>query len=215
MASVSALVLDFDGLILDTETPLIDAWSAVHDELGARFDRARGEAIIGHIGIVFDPWESLPADLDRSTLQERFVVHKDRLIARQPVLPGVIALLDHARDTHLALAVASNSAHAHVDRHLQRLGLFDRFAAVVCREDVDRGKPAPDLYREACRRLGVAPTAAVAFEDSVPGHQAAHTAGLRVVVIPNSCTIAHAFPHAARRLNSLDDLPPDELLASL
>lgn len=212
---VSALVLDFDGLILDTETPLIDAWAAVHAEQGGVFDRARGQSIIGHVGIPFDPWEGLPAHLDRAALEARFAHHKTQIIARQSVLPGVRALLDFADGQRIALAVASNSPHSHVDQHLQRLGLLAPFATVVCREDVPRGKPAPDVYLEACRRLAVEPTDAVAFEDSVPGHTAAHTAGLTVVVIPNSCTSEHHFPHAWRRLTSLDELPPAALLTGL
>ncbi len=215
MAVVSALVLDFDGLILDTETPLIDAWAAVHDEHGNTFDRARGEGIIGHVGIAFDPWQGLPADLDRTNLEDRFFTHKEQIIAGQPILPGVRELLDHARAQGIVLAVASNSSHAHVDKHLRRIGLFNHFDAIVCREDVARGKPAPDLYHEACRRLQVTPTRAVAFEDSVPGHQAAHAAGMRVVVIPNPCTTEHTFAHATRQLRSLADVAPGELLASL
>lgn len=215
MALPSALVLDFDGLILDTETPLVDAWSAVHDDFGGRFDRARGEGIIGHVGIAFDPWEGLPPHLDRDHLHERFLAHKNEIILTQPILPGITALLEHARAAAIPLAVASNSPHVHVDTHLQRLGLWDTFSTVVCREDVTHGKPAPDLYLEACRRLKVDPATAIAFEDSVPGHQAAHAAGLRVVVIPNPCTTDHVFPHATRQLTTLADLPPADLLASL
>ncbi|WP_221030603.1 HAD family hydrolase [Actomonas aquatica] len=215
MALPSALVLDFDGLILDTETALIDAWSAVHQEQGCAFDRARGAGIIGHVGIVFDPWEGIPPAVDRDHLQDRFVILKDRIISDQPILPGVVALLDHAHAEGIPLAVASNSPHDHVDRHLQRLGLFERFATVVCREDVPHGKPAPDVYLEACRRLTADPAAAIAFEDSVPGHHAAHAAGLRVVVIPNPCTVDHTFTHAARRLDTLADVPPAALLTSL
>ena len=174
---VAALVLDFDGLILDTETPLIDAWAAVHAELGGAFDRARGEGIIGHVGVFFDPWAGLPEMHDRAALELRFNLHKDRIISGQPILPGVEDLLAHAAANGIALAVASNSPHVHVDKHLRRLGLFDRFATVVCREDVPLGKPAPDVYLEACRRLGVNRADAVAFEDSVPGHRAAHATG--------------------------------------
>ena len=212
---VAALVLDFDGLILDTETPLIDAWAAVHAEMGGAFDRARGEGIIGHVGVFFDPWAGLPEMHDRAALELRFNLHKDRIISGQPILPGVEDLLAHAAANGIALAVASNSPHVHVDKHLRRLGLFDRFATVVCREDVPRGKPAPDVYLQACTRLGVAPTEAVAFEDSVPGHCAANAAAMRVVVIPNPCTKDHAFPHAHRRLSSLAEVAPGDLLRNL
>ncbi|MCF3648238.1 HAD family hydrolase [Synoicihabitans lomoniglobus] len=210
---VAALILDFDGLILDTETPLVDAWEAVHAEVGSVFDRGRGEGIIGHVGVAFDPWEGIALDHERSDLEQRFLRHKNRIIVKQPILPGIIDLLDHARDHGIALAVASNSPHVHVDRHLDRLGLIDRFAAIVCREDVPHGKPQPDVYLAALENLGVEAVHAVAFEDSVPGHQAAHAAGLRVAVIPNPCTRAHRFDHAHLQLDALDQLSPTKLLA--
>lgn len=212
---VAALVLDFDGLILDTETPLLDAWAHVHAELGLTFDRNQGLAIIGHHGVPFDPWNAVPAGVDRRQLEQRFFDHKEALIAGQPVLPGVVALLDYAAAAGVPLAVASNSHHAHVDRHLQRLGLLDRFAAIVCREDVPHGKPAPDPYLAACRQLGVDPAAAVGFEDSVPGHEAAHAAGLTVVAVPNPSTRGCHFPLAHLRLDSLADLDPRALLSRL
>jgi len=205
----AALIFDFDGLILDTETPLIDAWDQVHREHGLTFDRAGGHRIIGHSGVAYDPWAAFPAAVDRQILEARFEAVKEQIIIHQPILPGVEALLATASTRSIPLGVASNSFHHHVDRHLARLGLRHYFNAVACREDVANPKPQPDVYLEACRRLSVDPTACIAFEDSAPGHTAAAAAGITVIVVPNPSTQHDDFPHADQVLASLAefDLP--------
>ncbi len=199
----SALIFDFDGLILDTETPLLDAWEQVHREHGLTYDRAKGHTIIGHSGVYYDPWEAFPAGADRAVLESQFETIKSAIIVGQPILPGVESLLEQAKASGIPMGVASNSPHEHVDKHLERLGLRTNFGAVVCREDVPNAKPAPDVYLQACRQLGAAPADAFAFEDSAPGHRAAHGAGLTVVVVPNPSTRHDDFPHASQVLTSL------------
>lgn len=212
---IRALIFDFDGLILDTETPLIEALVRVHEEAGIAFDRLKVHAIVGHADVAFDPWSAFPAVVDRGELEQAFRRHKDELTAAEAVLPGVLALLDAATARGLRLGVASNSSHVHVDRHLQRLGLLERFQAISCRDDVGLGKPAPDVYRHVMKTLGVSPEETVAFEDSVPGHEAAHAAGIRVVVVPNSSTAHCRFPRAWLQVPSLAGYTLDRLLAAL
>lgn len=206
MIPLRALIFDFDGLIVDTESAVLDAWQSVHAEDGRNGDPAVLHALVGTVGVSADLWTAYPVDQDRAALEER-LTHRARVNCRAaPVLPGVLRLWDEAHAAGLKLAVASNSSHPHVDGHLSTRGLTARFATVVCREDVPRGKPAPDLYLAALDRLGVRAEEAVAFEDSVPGHEAAARAGLRVVVVPNPLTRHAAFPHAALRISSLSDL---------
>lgn len=200
------LIFDFDGLIVDTETATAEAWRQVHAEDGLVADPRVLHSVVGHVDVVADLWVAYPAAHDRAALAARFLTLTRERCRLAPVLPGVVALLDAARAAGLRLAVASNSSHRHVDGHLAARGLLDRFATVVCREDVPRGKPAPDLYLEALSRLGLAADEAVAFEDSVPGHEAAAAAGLRVVVAPNPSTAGDRFPRAARRVASLAEL---------
>ena len=199
------LIFDFDGLIVDTETATLDAWHLVHGEDGLAGDPRVLRALVGHVDMEADIWTAYPESYDRSSLSARFLDNTRRRCREAPVLPGVIALLDAARDAGLRLAVASNSSHRHVDGHLSARGLLARFQTVVCREDVPRGKPAPDLYLAALARLGLASDEAVAFEDSMPGHEAAAAAGLRVVVVPNPSTRSDPFPLATLRLLSLAD----------
>ena len=209
---IQALIFDFDGLILDTETPYIEAWARVHREAGIPFELRTALNQVGHVDIAFDPWSAFPKEVDRAELERAFRTHKHALISSETVLPGVEALIDAAENRGLKLGVASNSTHDHVDNHLQRLGLYRRFHAIGCRDDVAVGKPAPDVYLHVLRELGVAPANAVAFEDSVPGHEAAHAAGIRVVVIPNPSTARFEFPRAWLQAPSLAGVTLDHLL---
>lgn len=204
--ALRALIFDFDGLIVDTETAVLDAWNAIHREDGRHADPTVLHALVGTADVVADIWTAYPATQDRPTLDARLSLIARENCRRAPVLPGAARLWAQARAAGLRLAVASNSSHAHVDSHLSTRGLFNLFDSVVCRDDVPVGKPDPAPYLAALDRLGVAPHEAIAFEDSVPGHVAAARAGLRVVVVPNPLTRQHAFPHASLRLDSLEQI---------
>lgn len=205
------LIFDFDGLIVDTETATLEAWCQVHEEDGHAADPRVLHAVVGHVGVVADLWTAYPPSHDRAQLAARFLDYTRQRCFRAPVLPGVLTLLDAARASDLRVAVASNSSHRHVEGHLAERGLLDRFSAIVCREDVPRGKPAPDLYLEALVRLGLSARDVVAFEDSLPGHQAAAAADLRVVVVPNPSTAGDVFAHAAWRVTSMTEVTLERL----
>jgi len=200
-----ALIFDFDGLLVDTETVQIDAWVRMHEEDGLPCDRNALHYIVGHTGIAHDYWAAYAPGADRAALDERYRLTARRLTLDAPPLPGALKLLDATREAGLKIGLASNSSHEHVEGHLVHRGMRGFFDAVACREDVERGKPEPDVYLAALRHLGVSSQQTVAFEDSVPGHVAAHRAGLRVVVVPNPSTVHCEFPHAALRLGSLEE----------
>ena len=198
-----ALIFDFDGLLVDTETVLIDAWAQMHAEDGIPCDRTRLHHIVGHTDVVHDYWAAYGSEVSRAVLEERFRLTIQTLTLATPPLPGTLELLNAARAAGLKIGLASNSTHAHVEGHLEHRGMRGYFDAIACRDDVPIGKPEPDVYLAALRMLSVEAAAALAFEDSVPGHVAAHRAGLRVVVIPNPSTIRCEFPHAVLKLDSL------------
>jgi len=112
------------------------------------------------------------------------------------VLPGVLELLDLAHSNGTPLAVASSSTRDWVEPHLERLGLRERFAAVLTRDDVERAKPAPDLFTAAARALDVSAARTIVFEDSFNGCTAAKAAGMICVVAPNRITTIQDFAHA-------------------
>src|SRR6185369_6620617 len=132
---IRALVFDFDGLIVDTETPLIDAYGDVHAAHGKPFDRAEFLHTVGHVDFTFNPWRAFGPDANEAALEEQRHVHNRRRTLAQPLLPGVQALLDAARAAKLHLGIASNSSHNHVEGHLARLGLHAHFEFFACRGD--------------------------------------------------------------------------------
>lgn len=204
-----AFIFDFDGLILDTETPLIDAYAAVHAAHGVPFDRALFLHGVGHADYSFDPWHGFSPHADRAALEIERRAAKEQIMLRLPILPGVVALLDAARDHGLRTGVASNSPHSWVDAHLTRLGLYARFDYIACREDAASPKPEPDLYKLVLNRFGLRSHEAVAFEDSYTGSLAAKRAHLWTVAAPNESTAHHDFTHVDWLVASLAevDLP--------
>jgi HAD superfamily hydrolase (TIGR01509 family) len=203
---IRALIFDFDGLILDTETPLIDAYGDVYAQHGLEFDRAEFARHIGHVDTSFDPWKPFPAGVDRKKMEDARRRHNRTRLEKQTVLPGVASLIGAAHASGLKLGIASNSGHEWVERHLQRLGLHGYFSVFSCRGDVPSPKPEPDLYRLAVDRLGVRPCEAVAFEDSQAGVSAARRAGLWVIAVPNVSTDAHDFEAAHLQVATIEEV---------
>lgn len=214
---IRSLIFDFDGLILDTETPDYVAWQEIYAEHGASLALHDWGRIIGGAGFVgFDAVSDLERQtgraLDRAALEARWRRRSNELIASQPILPGVRDCLESARALGLRLAVASSSNHAWVDGHLKRLGLWDYFEAVVCSDDVRRTKPDPELFLRALAALRLRAEEALVFEDSPNGVQAAKAAGLRVVAVPNALTAQLFIAGADLTLPSLAALPLADLL---
>jgi HAD superfamily hydrolase (TIGR01509 family) len=213
-----ALLFDFDGLILDTETPEVVAWQEIYQRYRVEFPVDLWGQIVGGNGATdFDPvaylaeksGQSIDADLMRADKR----VRDRQLIAYQDVLPGVRDYLETARLIGLQTAIVSSSTHDWVDNQLKRLGLFEAFDRIICREDAARPKPNPDLFLKALDALNVRPEEAIVFEDSPNGVRAGKAAGIRVVAVPNPVTVRLGVDGADLTLTSLADLPLRGLLA--
>ena len=207
---LDALIFDFDGLILDTETPEFDVLQEIYAEHGAELSIQKWGQIIGGNGAAtFDPVADLEQltglSIDRQPLLDRWRAEAGVRIAANTILPGVVELLDDAEQRGLKLAVASSSPHWWVDGHLTRLGLFGRFAHIICSDDVTRTKPSPELFNLALTRLNVRADRAIIFEDSPNGVKAANAAGVPVVAVPNPVTSQLAFSGEYLRLSSLSE----------
>jgi HAD superfamily hydrolase (TIGR01509 family) len=212
---IRALVFDFDGLIFDTETPMVDAFGEIHRRRNMPFDRARFLHSIGTIHSDLDPWHAFDPATPRSELeQERMRVNQD-LVERQKVMPGVVELVNEARQRGLLLAVASNSTREHVDGYLKHLGLYEKFEFTACRTDDTPPKPAPDLYLAVLKKLNVRGEEALALEDSATGIAAARAAGLWCLAVPNESTREQDFSKAHFRVDSLAGQTLGKIFAGL
>ena len=217
--TIKALIFDFDGLILDTETPEYQVWQAIYREHGFELPREEWGKIIGGYGLSsFDAAEHLAlltqGRLDSVSLRERHRSESAALTLSQKVLPGVMDYIHEAKRLGLKLAIASSSHHAWVERHAGRLGILSYFDKVICADDVAAGrtKPNPDLFLLALEQLKVRKNEAIVFEDSPNGVKAARAAGIFVVAVPNQVTSLLFIENANLTLTSLTDLPLSELL---
>jgi len=213
---IKAIIFDFDGLILDTETPEVLVWQDIYRVHGYELPVDEWARTIGGYGIsTFDAATHLAelTGLDPAPLRTRYRIEADAVIHAKPILPGVLDMLNEGKSRGLRLAVASSSPHAWVDSHLARLGLAGRFDKILCSEDVAPGrtKPNPDLFLLALDQLKVQKEAAVVFEDSPNGVRAAKSAGIFVVAVPNPLTIRLGVDGADLTVNSLADVSLDEL----
>ena len=215
---IRALIFDFDGLIFDTETPDFTSWQETYAFYGVELSL---DVWNQHIGAMsFNPYlhleELLERPLDRQAVWARRKARDNELIAAQTILPGVDAYLSEARQLGLKIGVASSSDHSWVDLHLRRLGLFERFDVVYCRDDVAGvAKPDPAVYQAAITALQIVPEEGLALEDSPNGVTAAKGAGLFCTAVPNPMTRSLNFEHADYRLNNLNEMPLTQLITEV
>jgi HAD superfamily hydrolase (TIGR01509 family) len=216
---IQALIFDFDGLILDTETPEFVCWQNIYREHGFDFPHERWGSIIGGSGHSdFDAAQHLShlsqGRLDSASLRARNHLESQEIILKQGPLPGVMDYLQEAKRLGLKLAIASSSDRNWVHTHAKRIRVFDYFDQVITAEDVaiGRTKPNPDLFLSALNRLQVQKEAAIVFEDSPNGVKAANRAGIFVVAVPNGATSMLSMQGANLILNSLSEKSLSQLL---
>jgi len=215
---IRAVILDFDGLIVDTETPIFEAWRAAYERHGQALGLDQWQHALGTHG-GFDPLAHLEELVGRALDRERVSAEVKASSARgcegRPLLPGVAELLRDAGALGLGRAVASSSSCGWVEGWLRRHGIRELVEAVVARDDVARVKPDPELFLLAAARLGCDPAACVVFEDSPNGMRAALAAGMRCVAVPNALTRPLERPAVDLVLDSLAAGPLAEVLAGL
>jgi HAD superfamily hydrolase (TIGR01509 family) len=216
---IKALVFDFDGLLVDTESSSFTSWQEIYQEYACDLALDVWAAVLGGSGQEFDPCAHLAKligqAVDADALRARRRQRKLELAAHATLLPGIAEALIRAKHLSLRLAVASSSSRQWVVGHLNRLQVTEYFDTIVCADDVTQVKPDPALYCTAVARLGVQASEAVAIEDAFVGLCAAKAAGLACVVVPNRFTQPFDFRAADLRLRSFADMSLDELLTHL
>jgi HAD superfamily hydrolase (TIGR01509 family) len=211
-----ALLFDFDGLIVDTETVALRALIEILAEDGHGFELADFGHLLGSVGPDNDrAWvEFLTPRIgtyDSAALDERiWKIARPRIDSLQ-LMPGVERLVRLARTAGWRTGIATGNSRERVSARLQTLGVFDAFEEIVAFGDVERGKPAPDIYLELARRLDTAPERCVVLEDSVQGCRAAIDAGMTVVLCPCDATRTCEFPDGPSQVATLEELSIDVL----
>ncbi len=217
MTAIAAVVFDMDGVLVDSE----ERWDRARRDLVAETGGTwKDEATHAMMGMSSPEWSAYVRDelgvpLPAEEVNARVVAH---LLAGYeeglPLIPGAVEAVRRVAALGRPLGVASSSNREVIDLVLDRAGIAGLFSATVSSEEVARGKPSPDVYLEALARLGVAPAAATAIEDSSNGLRAAAAAGMRVVAVPHP-----AFPPAPDALalahvvlRGLDELDADAVL---
>jgi HAD superfamily hydrolase (TIGR01509 family) len=207
---IEAVVFDLDGVLLDSEQVWDEAREQLAKERGGRWhDQAQKDMM----GMSSTEWSRYmheriglpesPEEINREVVERLSASYREHL----PALPGAKEAVERLA-ARWRLGLASSSNRELIDLALELLGVKQLFAATVSSEEVARGKPAPDVYLEAARRLGVEPAHAAAVEDSNNGILAAKAAGMRVLAIPNRHFPPgeEALAHADLVLDSLAEL---------
>jgi len=217
--SIKALIFDFDGLIMDTETPKFEAWKEIFRQYGMELPLSEWKKALGTSHLAFDPPTYLE-EIIGYPINKKKVDHDQRVLAlskilKLPALPGVEELMIQGKAKGLKIALASSSSSDWVWCNLSRLGLLEYFDTICSMDDVPAVKPDPALFQLALEELGVQPHEAIVFEDSPNGITAANRSGIFCVAIPNFISGQLNVEHADLILNSLEDITLDELLAAL
>jgi HAD superfamily hydrolase (TIGR01509 family) len=185
---VDAVIFDMDGVLVDTEHLWDEVREALTEEWGGRYTPEAQEAMMGMSSLEWSRYlhETVglrePPEVINAEVVQRMLA---RYEADLPVVPGAVEAVTQIAEQGRRLALASSSNRELIAAVLRQLGLTALFDVTVSSEEVPRGKPAPDVYLEAARRLGVEPAHCAAVEDSASGIRAAHAAGMRVIAYPN------------------------------
>jgi len=184
-----AVIFDMDGLMLDTEPLAARAWDEAAAAVGEKFDAAIARRMIGrnfHDCAAMLHAES-PASYPVDAILSRWHAAYDSIVDRDGLAlkPGVLELIDWLDTRGIVRAVATSTRRDRAHSKLARTALLPRFSALVGGDEVARGKPAPDIYLEAARRLAMTPQHCVVLEDSEPGVRGALAAGMIPIMVPD------------------------------
>ncbi len=211
--SVDAVVFDLDGLLLDSEQLWDEAREELARERGGRWHPGAQRDMMGMSSPEWSRYmhdriglRESPEEINQLVVERMLALYDKEL----PLLPGAVDAVKRLGE-RWPLGLASSSNRALIDRVLELSGLARWFRVTVSSEEVARGKPAPDVYLEAARRLGVDPARAAAVEDSHNGIRAARAAGMAVIAIPNAQFPPgeEALAEADLVLDSLRELTPE------
>lgn len=206
MRHIEAIIFDLDGLMIDTEPLARQAWDRVLQDHGEELD---DETFTNMIGLRLEDSSIVVQGVyglttSPSELASREQIYMAEIMAQGiPTMPGLRRLLGEIEGRTVPWAVATSSRQAYAIQVLSQLGLLKQCQAIAGGDEVEQGKPAPDVYLLAAKRLNSDPALCLALEDSVPGVKACSAAGMLTVAVPNGDTSHMDFKEAAFVYDSL------------
>ena len=217
MSPLAAVIFDFDGIIIDSETPEYESHRRIFDRCGVPLTIDEWCDQIGVWTEGHDEKWFRELCARSSDAPDHDAYHAERRRIFNEVVPdapmrGIEELLSQLSAAGVPAAIASSAPAAWVVRMTERLGLRPLFGAIVSGDDVVRRKPAPDVYLEAARRLGADPARSIAVEDSGPGIAAARAAGMKTIAIPHWLTQGHDLIAADLRVAHAGELTLERLM---
>ena len=212
---IKALIFDFDGTIIDTETAWYTTFKEAYKTHGVDLTLEQYSQCLGTSLHSFNPYThlkthyNLPIDLEEF---KHFVQQQHtELMIQERVRPGILKLLESAKSQGLKIGLASSSERAWIDRFVKLHGIEDYFECHCTADTVQKVKPDPELYLQALEKLGVEASEAIAIEDSPNGARAAVAAGIATVVIKNDITKLLPFSEGHHSIETLASYELDEL----
>ena len=218
LEGIRALVFDFDGLIVDTETPEYTVWREAYEAHGHELELETWAQAIGTINgfdAVADLQGRVEGELNMDVI-DRMILRSQALLDAEGLRPGIAELLAAADAAGIPRSIASSSPIEWVTDNLGRLGADEGWSFILTADgEVSRAKPNPTLYLECLASFGLQGHEVVAFEDSPKGVAAARAAGLVCIAVPNTITAQLDLSAADHVIPALDDVAPAGLVASL
>ncbi|MDX1915613.1 MAG: HAD family phosphatase [Methylophilus sp.] len=184
---IKAAIFDMDGLLIDSERIIMQACIQAAQRVGITYTQAEYVELIGRAGS--DSTRIMVEQLGSVENFNQVMQGLDAILAEHnhafPLKQGALALLKHYQTNNIICGVASSSPKQHITHRLSHVDVLDYFSHLTSGQEVERGKPNPDIYLLAIQKLGLKAEACIAFEDSENGARAAIAAGLKVVVVPD------------------------------
>lgn len=214
MSGSPGIIFDWDGVVVDSAALHALSWDRMAEQRGTTLP-ADLRARIGSLGVKTEyvlsdmlRWAAEPGEVNRLALEKEALYLRLVRELGQPPQPGLRRLLEGLAARGISCAVGSSALRQNIEACIDALGFRPFFRAIVTGDDVLHGKPAPDIFLEAARRIGREPADCVVFEDAPAGVAAARAAGMRVIGLL-STNPADSLKHADRLIGSFEELAPD------